>query len=128
MTNAPSDPNAAPPLAKLPPDVSILREHPTPPGWVAYYFDPAEKTLFAHPVIFWAMTEAEWKDEDDESFVAQEYRPFVLTRPGAIVEAQEPETPFLTILGPGVDHLDCIRHLIRKRYPDIDATTNFVVN
>jgi hypothetical protein len=115
---------------RLPPDATILREHIAPPGWVAYYFDAAQKLLYAFPMIAWVTVEYEMAFTPDpavatyeeiEWITTHEIRPFVLARNGMVVDAQEPLQDFLCILGPGFEHLDAVRHLIRKRYTPDDA-------
>ena len=121
--------------AKLPPDVKIVREVAAPTGWYAYYLDHDDHALHMLPVILWVTVEyddygseggGEEIDDYEPPNMVQEIRPFVMMRPGRIVDAQEPLLEFLTILGPGVSHLDLVRRLMKQRHPDLrwpeDAT------
>lgn len=118
MTSATANTSSSPPF-------NLLREAVAPPGWVAYYHDPSEKHVYAFPMVMWVTVEYEqaMQDENDASMrieLVHEIRPFVLTRAGQVIDAQEPLPDFLCLLGPGFDHLDAVRHLLRTRYPEAD--------
>lgn len=110
----------------LPPDTSILRENVAGSGWFAYYFDPEEKAVYAFPMVIWATVEYQTVEVDANDNPIAEYpiheiRPFVLTRSGKVIDAQEPEQDFLCILGPGFEHLDMIKRLLQQRYPNTEV-------
>lgn len=127
---------------RLPDGASVVREITANNGWYAYYADVDDQTVSMLPVVIWATVEYEEDIADAEGYsdahgedsggsvVVREIRPFVLTRKGYVIDAQEPDLEFLCILGPGVDHVDSIKRVLKHLHPDRtwDPTLNPLAN
>ena len=99
---------------KLPAIVKIRRETVAPSGWYAYYVDLASKVISVLPLVLWVTVEY-----DEEGGTVQEIRPFVLARSGRVLDAHEPESEFLCIYGPDIDHTAGLKRVLLERHPEL---------